>query len=134
MNPRSKKVFFSIIVLSLGVIMTLTYIIISYHVVHAQVSTVDSPQTSPSSFNVTQIFNKTGLQFLNVIYQGNSTVVFRLDEESFVLPGVDSELGKGIEVLSHYGYKFDQIVTSGMGSQGNPTRFYVIMSKEIPHP
>ena len=131
--------------------MTLPYVNILNHVVDARISPVAASKditfytyrqqpdskvsnSDPLSFNVTKIFNNTGLKFLSVIYQGNNTVVFRIDEESFIIPGADSELGKGIDVLTHYGYKLDQVVTSGMGSQGNPTRFYVIMSKIIPQP
>jgi len=85
----------------------------------------------PPAFNVTQLFQKNGLSFITVISQGNNTIVFRADEETFVIPGAESQMGKAIDLISHYGYRLDQVVTSGMGSQGNPTRFYVIMSKGI---
>ena len=34
-----------------------------------------------------------------------------------------------IDKVKKQGYKLDDITSSGMGSQGNPTRFYAAMSK-----
>jgi hypothetical protein len=52
------------------------------------------------------------------------TVIFVFDE-THVLDGWES-----IVILkSKAGFHLDQIITSGMGSVGNPTRFYALMSK-----
>jgi hypothetical protein len=40
-----------------------------------------------------------------------------------------SPFWNAIDVVKHYGYAVEEVATSGMGSQGNPTRFYAIMSR-----
>jgi hypothetical protein len=116
--PNFSNAYYVIIIVPVAIVISLA------------LSNITKAEAQPTSaFNVTQLFQKNGLTFVNVISQGNSTIVFRSDEESFIIPGAESQMGKAIDLLNHYGYKLDQVVTSGMGSQGNPTRFYVIMSK-----
>jgi hypothetical protein len=43
--------------------------------------------------------------------------------------GTMTPFWNAIDVVKHYGYSLSDVTTSGMGSQGNPTRFYAIMSK-----
>ena len=65
-----------------------------------------------------------------VEYQTNSMVVLKADEESLLsLNGTIMPFWNAIDIVKHYGYSLDDVTTSQMGSQGIPTRFYVIMSK-----
>lgn len=67
---------------------------------------------------------------INVEYQGESVVVLKADEDALLLSnGTITPFWNAIDVVKHYGYLLDDVATSGMGSQGNPTRFYAIMSK-----
>lgn len=65
-----------------------------------------------------------------VEYQTDTMVVLKADEDSLLLSnGTMTEFWNAIDVVKHYGYSLNDVTTSGMGSQGNPTRFYAIMSK-----
>lgn len=67
---------------------------------------------------------------IDVEYQGESIVVLKADEDALLLSnGTIMPFWNAIDVVEHYGYNLDDVATSGMGSQGNPTRFYAIMSK-----
>jgi hypothetical protein len=68
---------------------------------------------------------------VEIEYNGNSTVVLKA-EEKFLLQteGNLGPLWNAIDKVSQFGYTLEEITTSGMGSEGNPTRFYAIMSIE----
>ena len=67
---------------------------------------------------------------IEVEYQGESIVVLKADEDTLLVAnGKISPFWKAIDAVKHYGYSVNDIPTSGMGSQGNPTRFYAVMSK-----
>ena len=67
---------------------------------------------------------------VEVEYQGESIVVLKADEDTLLLAnGTITPFWLAVDAVKHYGYSVDDIATSGMGSQGNPTRFYAIMSK-----
>ena len=67
---------------------------------------------------------------IEVEYQGESIVVLKADEDTLLVAnGTISPFWKAIDAVKHYGYSVNEVATSGMGSQGNPTRFYAIMSK-----
>jgi hypothetical protein len=67
---------------------------------------------------------------IDVEYQGESIVVLKADEDTLLISnGTMLPFWNAIDVVKHYGYTVEDIATSGMGSQGNPTRFYAIMSK-----
>jgi hypothetical protein len=53
----------------------------------------------------------------------NSTIVFSFEEEDAIWGWSIIELLK-----TRAGFSLDEIVPSGLGSVGNPTRFYVVMS------
>jgi hypothetical protein len=53
----------------------------------------------------------------------NSTIVFSFEEENTIWGWSIIELLK-----TRAGFSVDEIVPSGLGSVGNPTRFYVVMS------
>lgn len=67
---------------------------------------------------------------IDVEYQGESVVVLKADENALLLSnGTLMPFWNAIDLVKHYGYSLNDVTTSGMGSQGNPTRFYAIMSK-----
>jgi hypothetical protein len=67
---------------------------------------------------------------IDVEYQGESIVVLKADEDTLLISnGTMSPFWSAIDAVKHYGYAIDEVATSGMGSQGNPTRFYAIMSR-----
>lgn len=61
----------------------------------------------------------------------NSTIVLKGDEE-FMLKTENTlhTFWKAIDTVKHFGYHLDEVTESGMGSAGNPTRFYAIMSND----
>ena len=67
---------------------------------------------------------------VEVEYQSESMIVLRGDEGAFVSTnGTMTPFWNAVDIVKHYGYLLNEITTSGMGSQGNPTRFYDIMTK-----
>jgi hypothetical protein len=56
--------------------------------------------------------------------------VIKGDENALLLTnGTMAPFWNAIDLVKHYGYLLNDVTTSGMGSQGNPTRFYAIMLK-----
>jgi hypothetical protein len=67
---------------------------------------------------------------IEVEYQGESIIVLKAEEDTLLLTNSSmSPFWKAIDAVKHYGYSLTDVTTSGMGSQGNPTRFYAIMTK-----
>lgn len=67
---------------------------------------------------------------VEVEYQTDSVVVLKAEEDLLLsLNGTMAPLWNAIDIVEHYGYSLDDITNSGVGSEGNPTRFYAIMSK-----
>jgi hypothetical protein len=67
---------------------------------------------------------------IDVEYQGESIVVLKADEDTLLISnGTMSPFWNAIDAVKHYGYTVEELATSGMGSQGNPTRFYAVMSR-----
>jgi hypothetical protein len=92
-------------------------------VVYAQ-----TPATQ-SKVNLTDILIES-YPFISVEYEDSSNVVIKADEESLLLiNGTLTPFWEALDKAREHGFKLDEIATSGMGSQGNPTRFYAIMSK-----
>lgn len=89
----------------------------------------NSPNLRPPSIDIKSIIFSVS-PLINVEYQGESVVVLRADEDTLLLSnGTIMPFWNAIDVVKHYGYSLDDVTTSGMGSKGNPTRFYAIMSK-----
>jgi hypothetical protein len=80
----------------------------------------DSGTDNEAVLNIT----KTSRTRLNFQCITDHTIVFSFEEE-------DSMWGwSSIELLkTRANYTLEEIATSGLGSVGNPTRFYVVMSK-----
>ena len=67
---------------------------------------------------------------IEVEYQSVSSVVLRADEERLLLlDGTLSSFWHAIDIVKKYGYQLKEITESGMGYQGNPTRFYAFLEK-----
>jgi hypothetical protein len=64
------------------------------------------------------------------LYLRHGLIVLRGDEETMLLSNETiAPLWHAIDIVKHYRISIVDITTSGMGSKGNPTRFYAIMSK-----
>jgi len=67
---------------------------------------------------------------IKVEYQSNSIVVLNADEDFLLLlNGTLTPFWHAIDIVKQHGYTLEEITESGMGSKGNPTRFYAILEK-----
>lgn len=96
---------------------------------HSEAQQNTAPVLRPPSVDIKAIILLVS-PLINVEYQGESIVVLKADEDALLLSnGTITPFWNAIDVVKHYGYSLNDVTTSGMGSQGNPTRFYAIMSK-----
>ena len=98
-------------------------IVILTNVSYAQNETAD---------DVTELKNVLFDYYPGVIveYGTDSVVALKADEE-FLLGtnGTLAPFWEAVDRVEGYGYVLDEMSTSGMGSQGNPTRYYAIFSR-----
>jgi hypothetical protein len=81
--------------------------------------------------SLTNILFEDFFPLITVEYESDSTIVLKGDENSLlILNGTLAPLWNAIDIVKNNGYKLIEITESGMGSQGNPTRFYAILEKE----
>jgi hypothetical protein len=81
--------------------------------------------------SLTNILFEDFFPLITVEYESDSTIVLKGDENSLlILNGTLAPLWNAIDIVKNNGYKLKEIIESGMGSQGNPTRFYAILEKE----
>ena len=81
--------------------------------------------------SMTNILFEDFFPLITVEYESDSTIVIKGDENSLlILNGTLAPLWNAIDIVKDNGFKLKEITESGMGSQGNPTRFYVILEKE----
>jgi hypothetical protein len=67
---------------------------------------------------------------IEVEYQSASSVVLRGNEETLLLlNGTLAPFWYSIDIVKKHGYQLKEIIESGMGSKGNPTRFYALLEK-----
>jgi len=92
--------------------------------VHAQSIPVGSNNKSQLETDLLNFYPSVEVEF-----NGNATLVLKADEE-FLLKsqGNLASLWEAIDKSHEFGYTLDEITTSGMGSEGNPTRFYAVLS------
>ena len=82
------------------------------------------------SIDFSNILENSG-SLVSVEYQSASSVVLRGDEETLLLVnGTLAPFWYAIDIVTNHGYQLKEITESGMGSQGNPTRFYAILEKD----
>lgn len=96
---------------------------------HSEGQLTSVPAIKPPSIDIKAALI-VKIPLVEVEYQSESMVVLRGDEGTFLATnGTMTPFWNAIDIVKHYGYSLDEITTSGMGSQGNPTRFYAVMSK-----
>src|SRR5688572_24342250 len=67
---------------------------------------------------------------VEVEYQSAYSVVLRGNEETLLLlNGTLAPFWYSIDIVKKHGYQLKEIIESGMGSKGNPTRFYALLEK-----
>jgi hypothetical protein len=125
-RTAEKTILISAMVISILMVAEISSRYISNNQSYAQTA---SQKTASPQTNVTKILSKD-YPFVKVEYQGNSTIVLKGDEDSLLLlKGSLTPFWQAIDKVKEYGYTLNDVTTSGMGSQGNPTRFYAILSK-----
>ena len=79
--------------------------------------------TSNSQSNISKIISDKYADLVTVDHEGKRRVVLLFYE-------TESKYGwDAIDLLENqYGYHVESILSSGMGSQGNPTRFFAVLS------
>jgi hypothetical protein len=96
-------------------------------VVPKEISKIDEDIPSNIFSRVIEYYPAITLEFIS-----NSTVVLKGDEEFMLKTENDlSSFWKAIDVVKQFGFSLDEITESGLGSNGNPTRFYAVMSQDI---
>jgi hypothetical protein len=66
---------------------------------------------------------------VTIEFISNSTIALKGDEEFMLKTEYNlTPFWKAIDTAKQFGYNLDEVTESGMGSVGNPTRFYAIMS------
>lgn len=75
-----------------------------------------------------------GVPYVKVVYASPNTVLLQgeLIVTQFNTPNFtfNSDLWSAMDLLKNqYGFKVEQVMTSGIGSQGNPTFVYILMMK-----
>lgn len=80
--------------------------------------------TGAINSTISSIIEENFADLVLVDYDGNNSVVLMFYE-------TESNYGwEAIDLLEDkYGYKLDSVLPSGMGSVGNPTRFFAVLSK-----
>ena len=67
---------------------------------------------------------------IEVEYQSAYSVVLRGNEETLLLlNGTLAPFWYAIDIVKKHGYQLKEITESGMGSKGNPNRFYALLEK-----
>jgi hypothetical protein len=91
--------------------------------------TTSEVNIKPSSVDLKQIIQSVE-PLIDVEYQSQSLAVIKAEEDTLlIINGTLSSFWHAIDIAKSHGYSLDEITNSGMGSQGNPTRFYAIMSQ-----
>ncbi len=73
---------------------------------------------------------KESQTLIEVEYQSAYSVVLRGNEETLLLlNGTLVPFWYAIDIVKKHGYQLKEITESGMGSKGNPTRFYAVLEK-----
>jgi len=83
----------------------------------------------PSAIDITKII-QSDEPSIKVEYQSSSMVVLNADEDFLLLMnGTLTPFWHAIDIVKKHGYTLEEITESGMGSKGNPTRFYAVLEK-----
>ena len=83
----------------------------------------------PSSIDIGKIIQDNEPS-IKVEYQSGSMIVLNADEDFLLLlNGTLTPFWHAIDIVKKQGYSLKEITESGMGSKGNPTRFYALLEK-----
>lgn len=73
---------------------------------------------------------KESNSLVEIEYQSAYSVILRGNEETLLLMnGTLAPFWYAIDIVKKHGYQLKEIIESGIGSQGNPTRFYAVLEK-----
>lgn len=73
---------------------------------------------------------KESNSLIEIEYQSAYSVILRGNEETLLLMnGTLAPFWYAIDIVKKHGYQLKEITESGIGSQGNPTRFYAVLEK-----
>ena len=88
-----------------------------------------NPNSTLASIGIVSAPSSTFYGSVSVRYQGNQTIVL-YGEALTTIRTPNKVFWQAVELLEHdFGYKLDKVVVNGLGSEANPERFYVIMTK-----
>jgi hypothetical protein len=127
-NVNIKIISFAIIFLSITLIL--------YHTVNAQLGNSTVSQILGEKYGHRNYFdNATNTNYeivatVHVNYESPSTVLMSggLIESQF--SRFNSDLWEAMDLVKNqYGFKLQNVMTSGLGSVGNPTVVYILMTK-----
>lgn len=97
-------------------------------ITYAQNAT-ESSNATQSSININNIV-KDAEPSIKIEYESGSMVVLNADEDFLLLlNGTLTPFWHAIDLVKNQGYSLKEITESGMGSKGNPTRFYAVLEK-----
>lgn len=87
-----------------------------------------SPSFAPLSPIKQAILTQAPL--IDVEYESPKMVVLKADEDTLLTTnGTIFSFWNAIDIVKQQGYTLEEVTTSGIGSAGNPTRFYAVMSR-----
>ena len=115
---------------ALGGICTVLFLAISLASVNAQ-----QPVKLAKLINDTfAAIDYDGIPYVRVPYESNNTILLQgeLLASQFNTPDLtfNADLWAAMDLLKDkYGFKLQQVMTSGVGSVGNPTKVYLLMTK-----
>ena len=73
---------------------------------------------------------KESNSLIEIEYQSAYSVILRGNEETLLLMnGTLAQFWYAIDIVKKHGYQLKEITESGIGSQGNPIRFYAVLEK-----
>lgn len=74
--------------------------------------------------------NETRVQTVYVKYESPTTILIRGDLITITAQDFNSDLWEAMDLLKNqYGFKLQQVMTSGVRSEGNPIVVYILMTK-----
>ena len=118
-------------IITLGIIIISISLILN-HTVYAQVGNLTGiidQKFNKKNFKMgNTIFER--ISYVNVRYESPTTILISGDLINSVDSTFNTALWEAMDLLkTQYGFKLQQTMTSGVGSVGNPTTVYLLMTK-----
>jgi hypothetical protein len=115
---------------------TIIIIIAMIQTVNAQLANSPIAKTINEKYGHRNIFNNatnTNIEIpatVNVKYESPSTILISGDLINSKLSRFNSDLYEAMDLLKNqYGFKLQNVMTSGVGNVANPTTVYILMTK-----